>query len=52
MAIDTETREGRKAALSSQGAEAVGACRRHPRDHEDFSAPTPRNYLYRSWGRS
>ncbi|MDP9383158.1 MAG: hypothetical protein M3Q29_24055, partial [Chloroflexota bacterium] len=45
MAIDTETREGRKPALSPEGAEAVATYGRYLREYEDLSAPTLCNYL-------
>ncbi len=45
MTTDTETRDGRKAALSPEGVEAVATYGRYLREHEDLSAPTLRNYL-------
>ncbi len=42
MAIDTETREGRKAVLSPEGSEVVDSYGRYLREHEDLSAPTLR----------
>ena len=45
MSMDTETREGWKAAFSPEGAEAVATYGRYLREHEDLSQPTLRNYL-------
>ncbi len=45
MAIETVTSGGRKAALSTEGAEAVAMYGRYMQEHEDLSAPTLRNYL-------
>ncbi len=45
MTMDTEMSQGRKPALSPEGAEAVDSYGRYLREHEDLSAPTLRNYL-------
>jgi integrase/recombinase XerC len=45
MTIDTDTREGPKAALSPEGTEAVATYGRYLREHEDLATPTLRNYL-------